>query len=74
MKFLLLKTSPVKRQAAAAAATTTTMEAYQGGFETTPLSLITVKVAAAEHRVSVTYGFVPEMQIRFMESKPAKTL
>ena len=73
MKFLLLKTSPVKRQAAAAA--TTTMEAYQGGFETTPLSLITVKVAAAaEHRVSVTYGFVPEMQIRFMESKPAKTL
>jgi hypothetical protein len=69
MKFLLLKTSPVKRQAA-----TTTMEAYQGGFETTPLSLITVKVAAAEHRVSVTYGFVPEMQIRFMESKPAKTL
>lgn len=72
MKFLLLKTSPVKRHAAAAA--TTTMEAYQGGFETTPLSLITVKVAAAEHRVSVTYGFVPEMQIRFMESKPAKTL
>ena len=71
MKFLLLKTSPVKRQAAAA---TTTMEAYQGGFETTPLSLITVKVAAAEHRVSVTYGFVPEMQIRFMESKPAETL
>jgi hypothetical protein len=50
------------------------MEAYQGGFETTPLSLITVKVAAAVHRVSVTYGFVPEMQIRFMESKPAKTL
>ena len=51
------------------------MEAYQGGFETTPLSLlITVMVAAAEHRVSVTYGFVPEMQIRFMESKPAKTL
>jgi hypothetical protein len=70
MKFLLLKTSPVKRQAAAA---TTTMEAYQGGFKTTPLSLITVKVAAAD-RVSVTYGFVPEMQIRFMESKPAKTL
>ena len=33
-----------------------------------------VKVATAEHRVSVTYGFVPEMQIRFMESKPAKTL